>query len=131
MSKASKSHDKKIKESIQSSLSHSQPLQKVWPPEDKQVNLQQELAKKEALKNRALEQDIQLKKLTLMILFLFLSLETIAVFTFAYLQGSGAIKIEEWSFRLLLGATILQITIMLQVAVKSLFPLKNEEKTTK
>jgi len=71
-------------------------------------------------------QDIKLKKQTLWTLFTFLGIETVAVFSFAFLQATDIWKfeMEEWSFKLLLSATITQITIMLLVAVKHLFPKK-------
>lgn len=77
------------------------------------------------LKNQALEQDISLKKYTHSLLFLFLAVETVFIFLFALFQGTKwplGFHLEEWSFKLLVTATIGQITYMLQVAVKHLFP---------
>lgn len=76
------------------------------------------------LKNAALQQDIELKKETLHILFIFLALETVTIFIFSYLQATMIFNfmLEEWSFKLLVTATLIQITFMLQVAVKHLFP---------
>lgn len=90
-----------------------------------------EEARKIQLQNDAAEQDIKLKKTTLKILFLFLGIETLLIFIFALAQGVGyflsnKFELEDWSFRLLISATLLQITYMLQVAVKHLFPTKNE-----
>lgn len=89
-------------------------------------NIGEEIAKRESIINAGLEQDIVLKKTTLKILFLFLGIETIIVFFFAFLQGTKlwGFALEEWSFKLLITATLLQITYMLQVAVKHLFPTK-------
>jgi len=82
--------------------------------------------RKKQLENNALEQDIALKKATLWILFGFLAFEIIAVFVFAYFQAVKfrGFALEEWSFKLLVTATLIQITYMLQVAVKHLFPNK-------
>lgn len=76
------------------------------------------------LENMAFEQDISLKRNTLIALFAFLAIETLAVFAFAALQAMKVFALEEWSFKLLIGSTITQITIMLNVAVKHLFPTK-------
>lgn len=78
------------------------------------------------LENDAFEQDIKLKKATLERLFIFLGAETIVIFVFALMQGIrlGGFRLEEWSFKLLVAATITQITTMLLVAVKHLFPQK-------
>ncbi len=86
--------------------------------------------RKEELKNQSLEQDIRLKKNTLNILFLFLGGETLLVFIYAYLQAIRAkgFALEEWSFKLLISATLLQITYMLQMAVKHLFPTSSGSK---
>lgn len=85
-----------------------------------------ELARRERIKNTAMQQDIILKGRTLIVLFIFLAAETITVFAFALLQGTNwlGFYLEEWSFKLLVTVTILQITYMLQVAVKHLFPSK-------
>ena len=68
-----------------------------------------------------------LKKQTLQLLFIFLGTETIAIFLYAFFQGVRAwnFALEEWSFNLLVSATITQITVMLVIAVKHLFPQKN------
>jgi hypothetical protein len=86
-----------------------------------------EEVRRKGLENDALEQDTKLKKITLVILFIFLGAETVAVFAFAYLQAMewNGFGLEEWSFKLLVSATLLQITYMLQVAVKHLFPTKH------
>ncbi len=76
------------------------------------------------------KQDMALKKGTLIALFIFLALETALVFYFTYLQGKecDGFHLEEWSFKLLLGATIFQISYMLKIAVQHLFPNKNNLK---
>ena len=88
---------------------------------------------KKYIENMARRQDIKLKKRTLYCLFIFLGLETIAIFVFGYFQAVGKgfsgvdFNLQEWSFRLLVTATIIQITFMLQVAVKHLFPGRGEK----
>ena len=81
-------------------------------------------AHRREIENQGLAQDVALKKWTLVILFLFLGFETVVVFLFAFFQGIQwyGFHLEEWSFRLLLTATISQITLMLMVAVRHLFP---------
>ncbi len=76
------------------------------------------------LENKAFEQDIKLKKISLFTLFFFLAFETVAIFAFAYFQAVGfnGFKLEQWSFNLLVSATIAQITYMVQMTVKHLFP---------
>lgn len=91
-----------------------------------EYNIDDEIARKQNILNKGLEQDIALKKLTLLILFIFLGLETLCIFIFAFLQATNTFKfkLDEWSFKLLIAATLSQITYMLQVAVKHLFPVK-------
>lgn len=87
-----------------------------------------EITEKERIKNEGLRQDIILKRFTLWILFGFLALETIMVFVFSFFQAIHwpfGFNLEEWSFKLLISATITQITIMLIIAVKHLFPKKD------
>ncbi len=80
--------------------------------------------RKAALENDALAQNIRLRKNTLIVLFSFLATETVIIFVFAYFQATKAFgfELDEWSFKLLTTATLLQITYMLQVAVQYLFP---------
>ncbi len=84
------------------------------------------ISEREKLKNKALALDIRLKKYTLVSLFIFLGLESMMIFLLAYLQATHTFRfaLEEWSFKLLVTATIGQITLMIQVAVKHLFPLQ-------
>jgi len=83
-----------------------------------------EEVRKKQLENDAFLQDMELKRTTLNRLFIFLACETILVFSFALCQGTGWLNfsLEEWSFKLVVTATLIQITFMLQVAVKHLFP---------
>lgn len=92
----------------------------------KKTSIEEEIAERERIKNKGLNQDIDLKKVTLFVLFGFLAVETIAVFTIAFFQGFKfyEFQIEEWSFKLLIVATITQISYMLRFAVKHLFPNK-------
>ncbi|HVA96542.1 MAG TPA: hypothetical protein VND99_02715 [Candidatus Acidoferrales bacterium] len=89
----------------------------------KQLDINDEIARRENIKNKDLEQDIRLKKMTLIILFIFLGVETTIIFAFSLLQATSlfGFKLEEWSFKLLVTATLIQIAFMLQVAVKYLF----------
>ena len=79
---------------------------------------------KKEIENEASKADIELKKKSLKYLFLFLLFETIIVFSFAFLQGFAHknFHLEEWTFRLVIAATISQVTYMLQHAIKHLFP---------
>lgn len=80
------------------------------------------------IKNDGLKQDMKMKKITLWILFGFLAVETVAIFFFAFFQGierPWGFRLEEWSFRLLVTATISQVTTMLIIAVRHLFPNNN------
>ncbi len=81
---------------------------------------------RERIKNKGLNQDIDLKKMTLKVLFIFLGAETLLIFAFTFLQATHFLwfKLEEWSFKLLVFATITQITFMVNIAVKHLFPSK-------
>lgn len=86
--------------------------------------LEKAKTRKAELENDALEDFIKLKRLTLILLFIFLAAETVTVFVIAFFQGFKPREfiIEEWSFKLIILATITQITTMLLVAVKHLFP---------
>lgn len=82
---------------------------------------------RESIKNKGLAQDITLKRITLVALFIFLAVETLLIFGFTFLQATfiWSFYLEEWSFKLLIVSTITQITFMLNIAVKHLFPNKN------
>jgi hypothetical protein len=86
------------------------------------------IEERKKIENRALAQDIDLKKQTLFILFGFLAIETILIFIFTFFQGVHlwGFSLEEWSFKLLIAATITQVTLMVHVAVKHLFPQQTE-----
>lgn len=94
------------------------------PPKTEPISIEQEIARRHKLKNDDAEQDIELKRKTLNRLFIFLSLETLAIFVFSFMQGIKFknFNLEEWSFKLLVTATISQIAVMLYVAVNYLFP---------
>jgi len=91
------------------------------------IDIEQEVARKQQLENENTAQDIRLKRITLDRLFRFLIAETALIFLFAFFQAvnwPAQFRLEEWSFRLVVGATIAQITGMLFVAVRYLFPNK-------
>jgi hypothetical protein len=80
------------------------------------------------LENQDYAQNTTLKRRTINLLFRFLALETTAIFVFAFAQATrwpADFHMEEWSFKLLVTATIAQITGMLLVAVRYLFPRSN------
>ena len=89
------------------------------------VDINSEIVREQKLKNDNVEQDIRLKRETLNRLFIFLTAETALIFAFAFFQAIHwpfGFHLEEWSFKLVLTVTILQITGMLYVAVRYLFP---------
>lgn len=95
---------------------------------EKEVDIKQEIARSRKLKNDDAEQDIKLKRKTLNRLFLFLTTETIVIFVFAFFQAvywPAKFHLDNWSFKLLISATLLQITGMLFVAVRYLFPKRS------
>ncbi len=92
---------------------------------EKKEKIEDIIIEQEKIKNAGIEQDITLRKKTLNLLFKFLVGETIVIFLFSFFQAihnPWNFALEEWSFKLLVTATISQITIMLLVAVKYLFP---------
>lgn len=97
------------------------------PSSDRTLKVPEEIERKR-LENEAFRQDIELKKKTLNRLFWLLAIETAVVFTFSFLQGThwGGFALEEWSFKLLTTATLIQITTMLRIAVRHLFPTPKE-----
>ncbi|HYE59987.1 MAG TPA: hypothetical protein VEA18_02275 [Candidatus Kapabacteria bacterium] len=98
-----------------------------------EVRMREEIEnRREELKNVSLQQDIELKKKTLFLLFRFLAAETCIIFLFSFFQAVQlfGFQLEEWSFKLLVSATIAQITVMLMVAVKHLFPHKEDNEPT-
>lgn len=86
-----------------------------------------EKARAQKIENDNREKDQRLKEQTLRKLFNFLWAETIVIFGLAFLQGFGLhrFKIDQWSFRIVVTATLGQITAMLTIAVRHLFPKKN------
>ena len=93
----------------------------------KRIDINQEIAREQKLRNDNAEQDIKLKRQTLERLFRFLTTETILIFLFAIAQATkwpGDFHLDETSFQIVVGATIAQITGMLFVAVRYLFPKK-------
>lgn len=89
------------------------------------IDINNEIAREKKLKNDNAEQDITLKRLVLDRLFAFLWVETAVIFAWAFLQATRwpfHFHLEDWSFKTLVGATILQITGMMFVAVRYLFP---------
>lgn len=99
-------------------------LKDSFSPSKKKTTVNEQLAERKRIENRGLDQDIALKKGTLIALFAFLAVETVAIFTLIYFQGFKLIILDDWSFRLLISCTILQITYMLRFAVMHLFPNK-------
>jgi hypothetical protein len=98
-------------------------------PEQSRTDVTDELTRKERLKNDDAEQNIRLKRVVLNRLFWFLGIETVLIFTFTFLQATRwfGFLLEEWSFNILITATIAQIAGMLFVAVRYLFPTKEEK----
>lgn len=91
------------------------------------IDINQEIAREQKIRNDNAEQDITLKRKTLDRLFKLLTLETVLIFLLAVAQGASwpaGFHIDEPSFRILAAATIAQITGMLFVAVRYLFPKK-------
>lgn len=128
---------------IANSLKHTRPdvdhyfqvLEKAKPASasndsQKKIDINEEIARERKIRNDNAEQDISLKRTTLITLFIFLAIETFLIFLFALFQAIGwpqGFNLDEISFRLLIGATIAQITGMLFVAVRYLFPTNNKE----
>lgn len=95
-----------------------------------ETDINEEIIREQKLRNDATEQDIKLKRQTLDRLMAFLVVETVLIFIFALFQATHwfGFRMEEWSFNLLVAATISQITLMLNIAVKNLFPHPPEKK---
>lgn len=85
-----------------------------------------EKLRKQQIENDNAEKDQKLKEGTLKKLFIFLGIETAIIFVLAFLQGFSwsKFKLDQWSFRLVITATLGQITAMLTIAVQHLFPKK-------
>ncbi|HSW90166.1 MAG TPA: hypothetical protein VLH19_04825 [Patescibacteria group bacterium] len=103
-------------------------------PKEEPISIEDELARREKLKNEDLAQDIKLKSFTIKALFIFLAIETLVVFIFMLFQALGrtlvigefSFHLDEWGFRVMIGATITQITVMLKIAIEYLFPKRNQ-----
>lgn len=96
----------------------------------KSIDIREELARRERIKNDDAEQDILLKRRTLNLLFYLLFVETLAIFVLSFMQAVHApwhFAMQDSSFKILVGATILQITAMLSVAVAYLFPRRKHD----
>lgn len=92
-------------------------------------DIDDEFIREKRLKNDDVEQNIRLKKMVLKVLFWFLGVETFLIFLFAFFQAIRwpfGFQLQEWSFNILITATILQIASMLLVAVRYLFPTGKE-----
>lgn len=69
----------------------------------------------------------KLREQTLSRLFRFLSIETAVIFALTLMQGFGCLwrwgfHLNDLSFRVIIAATIGQITAMLTIAVRNIFP---------
>ena len=96
----------------------------------KTIDINQEILRRQELENNDFAQNTMLKRKTINRLFWFLAIETGLIFMFSFFQGTHAphnFHLEEWSFKLLVTATIAQITGMLFVAVRYLFPVAHDE----
>lgn len=91
-------------------------------------DVDEELIRRQRLSNDDVEQNIRLKRVVLNRLFWFLGIETFFIFLFALMQATHwlGFTLEQWSFDILITATIAQITGMLFVAVRYLFPTSKE-----
>lgn len=82
--------------------------------------------RRQQIDNDNKEKDQKLKEKTLYILFTFLSVETLIIFSLAFVQGFKFLgfSLDAWSFRLVVAGTLGQIATMLTIAVRHLFPRK-------
>ncbi len=83
-----------------------------------------EKKRKLKIENDNAENNQQLKATTLDRLFIFLGIETVIIFVMAFFQGfrPSGFALDDWSFRLIVSATLIQIATMLTIAVRHLFP---------
>ncbi|MCX6790749.1 MAG: hypothetical protein NTV62_00970 [Candidatus Gribaldobacteria bacterium] len=98
-------------------------ISRLSDPESVDQKIEEIEARKKEIENEALVQNIKLKGEAFNRLFLFLAIETALVFIYGFLQAINwphGFKLEEWSFKLLIVATITQM------AVKHLFPSKDD-----
>jgi hypothetical protein len=116
---------------LSSLFNNLEPIQsKSTRPKSQTFSKKLENARRKSIENDNLENDQRLKKISLIILFVFLSIETVAIFVLAFFQGfgdgeNGWFYLDAWSFRLVMAGTLGQITAMLTIAIKHLFPKKN------
>lgn len=113
-----------LKEAAKSATNASQTSNSIF--NDQKPVTFDEKVRKQRIANDNAEKDQKLKEITLNKLFRFLGVETAVIFLLAFLQGStwSRFKLDPWSFRLLTTATLGQITAMLTIAVRHLFPQK-------
>lgn len=100
------------------------------PPVPDGSDIDTEVARRKKLQNDDVEQNIRLKRIVLNRLFWFLGIETFLIFSFTFCQATRipfGFELKEWSFNILITATILQIAGMLLVAVRYLFPTKGDD----
>ncbi|HEU4967005.1 MAG TPA: hypothetical protein VFT53_06045 [Candidatus Saccharimonadales bacterium] len=89
------------------------------------IDIDNEIAREKKLKNDNIAQDIILKRQVADRLFILLGVETAAIFVLAFLQATRwplHFQLENGSFKILVSATIMQITGMTFVVVRYLFP---------
>jgi hypothetical protein len=101
-------------------------LLRAKPAERLGTQVEEERVRRERIENDNKEKDQRLKEMTLKRLFLFLGIETGVVFIVAFFQAFHFLgfRLDEWSLRLLLAATLVQTVSMLTIAIKHLFPHK-------
>lgn len=84
--------------------------------------------------NENLRNDQQLKENTLKLLFIFLGAETMIIFAITILQGFHTLNfdLDDVTLRIVVVASLAQISTMLTIAVRHLFPqMKKEKKPNK
>ncbi len=77
---------------------------------------------KKALENERFKEESKLKKKVLNFLMLLFVGETAAIFILSFLEAFTSFDLDPWNFRILVGATITQVYLMLRIAVEHLFP---------
>lgn len=122
-----KSHDRiydEIYKELEKYKSHSQSILTYTKTPASTSTIDKNIKTQSQIRREDADQNIRLKKYAFFILFGFLAVETIAVFVFTAFQAWKfyGFELEEWSFKLLLGATLFQITFMIKIAVRHLFP---------
>ena len=91
--------------------------------------IQNERARRQKIQNDNQESDQRLKSRSLLALFIFLGLETFVTFLLAFAQGFNykEFYLDDWSLRIIIVATLGQITAMLLIAVRHLFPNNSQK----